>query len=103
MHCEFDLYGVFAETGRRPELIIELTSIVIAGFTAPEEIGTTKQSLLLLLPLVVSIAVVYKATKVPKIMFGNFIKETLLLFLSIMASLLLITLILAAIAHFVTQ
>jgi len=56
-----------------------------------------------LLPLVVSIAVVYKATKVPKIMFGNFIKETLLLFLSIMASLLLITLILAAIAHFVTQ
>ena len=70
---------------------------------APEEIGTTKQSLLLLLPLVVSIAVAYKATKVQKITFGNFIKETLLLFLSIMAFLLLIALILAAIAHFVTQ
>jgi hypothetical protein len=70
---------------------------------APEEIGTTKQSLLLLLPLVLLIAVAYKATKVPKITFGNFIKETLLLFLSIIAFLLLIALILAAIAHFVTR
>ena len=70
---------------------------------APEEIGTTKQSLLLLLPLVLSIAVTYKATKVPKITFGNFIFETLVLFLSIIAFLLFIALILAAIAHFVTR
>ena len=70
---------------------------------APEEIGTTKQSLLLLLPLVLSIAVAYKATKVPKITFGNLIFETLVLFLSIIAFLLVIALILAAIAHFVTR
>ena len=75
----------------------------MAGFKAPEEIGTTWQSLLLLFPVVVSIAVVYKATKVPRISFGNFIKETILLFLSIMAFLLFIALILAAIAYFVTQ
>ena len=80
-----------------------MTSLVIAGFTAPEEIGTSRQSLLLLLPLVASIAVIYKATKVPRISFGNFIKESIVLFLSIMAFLLFIALILAAIAHFVTR
>jgi hypothetical protein len=103
LHCEFCLYGISAEIGRRQELIIELTSIVIAGFMAPEEIGTTKQSLLLLLPLVFSIAFAYKATKVSRISFGNFIKESVVLFLSIMAFLLFIALILAAIAHFVTR
>jgi hypothetical protein len=84
-------------------LIAELTSLVMAGFMAPEEIGTTRQSLLLLLPVVISIAVIYKATKVPRISFGNFIKESILLFLSITAFLLIIALILAAIARFVTQ
>lgn len=70
---------------------------------APEEIGTTWQSLLLLLPLVVSIAVAYKATKVPRITPGSFIQESTVLFLSINAFLVLITLILAAIAYFVTR
>jgi hypothetical protein len=70
---------------------------------APQEIGTTRQSLLLLLPIVASIAVIYKATKVPQMSFGNFIKETLILFLSIMAFLLFIAMILAAIAYFVTR
>jgi hypothetical protein len=81
----------------------ELTSILTAGFMAPQEIGTTKQSLILLLPLVLSIAVAYKATKVPRITFGNFIKESIVLFLSIMAFLLFIALILEAVAYFVTQ
>jgi hypothetical protein len=57
--------------------------IIMATFTAPENIGINPQSMLWLLPLTVAIAVVYKATKVPKIKAGNFIKESILLFGSI--------------------
>ena len=56
----------------------------MATFTAPEYIGTNPQSMLWLLPLTVAIAVVYKATKVPKISAVDFIKEALLLFGSIL-------------------
>jgi hypothetical protein len=55
----------------------------IASLTAPEEVGTSPQSMLWLLPLAVSIAVVYKATKLPKITTGSFLKETAALFGSI--------------------
>ena len=55
----------------------------MATFTSPENIRTNPQSMLWLLPLTVAIAVVYKATKVPKMRAVNFIKETLLLFGSI--------------------
>ena len=43
---------------------------IIASFTAPEKIGT-------------SIAIVYKATKVPTVEAGSFIKEVVVLFGSI--------------------
>ncbi len=52
---------------------------VIASFTLPEKIGTEPKSLLWLLPLAAAITVVYKATKLPKITAGNFIKESALL------------------------
>ena len=55
----------------------------MATFTSPENIGTNPQSMLWLLPLTVAIAVVYKATKVPKIKAVDFIKESTLLFGSI--------------------
>ena len=55
----------------------------MATFTAPEYIGTNPQSMLWLLPLTVAIAVVYKATKVPNIKAVDFIKESALLFGSI--------------------
>jgi len=57
--------------------------IILATFTKPENIGINPQSMLWLLPLTVAIAVVYKATKLPKIKAGNFIKESILLFGSI--------------------
>jgi hypothetical protein len=75
----------------------------MAGFMAPEEIGTTRQSLFLVLPIIAAIAIIYKATKVPRVSIFNFIKETFILFLSITAFLVLIALILAAVARFVTQ
>jgi hypothetical protein len=52
--------------------------LLIGTFTTPEKIGMTPQSMLWLLPLVISIAVVYKATKVPKITM-SFLKETVVL------------------------
>jgi len=57
--------------------------LLLGTFTTPEKIGTTPQSMLWLLPLAASIAVVYKATKVPKITLRSFLKETVVLFGSI--------------------
>jgi hypothetical protein len=55
----------------------------VASLTTPERVGTTPQSMLWLLPLAATIAVVYKATKAPKITAGNFLKEAAVLFGSI--------------------
>ena len=56
---------------------------VMATFTAPEQIGTSPEAMLWLLPLAAAITIVYKATKLPKINSANFIKEVLVLFVSI--------------------
>ena len=56
---------------------------VIATFTAPENFGANPLSMLWLLPLVAAIAIIYKATKLPVIKAANFIKETSILFGSI--------------------
>ncbi|MHC4727693.1 MAG: hypothetical protein ACYS17_10760, partial [Planctomycetota bacterium] len=58
-------------------------SFIMASFTIPEQISTTPQSMLWLLPLVAAISIVYKATKLPEIKAANFIKESVLLFGSI--------------------
>jgi len=60
-----------------------IATVIMATFTAPERIGTTPQSMLWLLPLVAAIAVVYKTTKVRTVKAGEFIKETAILFGSI--------------------
>jgi hypothetical protein len=56
---------------------------IIATFTVPERISVTPYSMLWLLPLVAAIAIVYKATKIPKITARHFIKEVTVLFGSI--------------------
>ena len=76
---------------------------VIATFTAPEEIGTTPQSMLWLLPLAAAIVVVYKATKLPKITAGNFIKETAALFGSVIVFIIITALALYALARLITE
>ena len=60
-----------------------MVAFLLATFTSPEEIGTTPQSMLWMLPLALSVAVIYKATKLSKIKAYNFIKEALVLFGSI--------------------
>jgi hypothetical protein len=81
----------------------ELTAFVLANFTIPEEVGTNPQSLLLLLPLVAAISVVYKATKLSVISPWNFLKESLLLFVSIVVIMIVTAVILLMVAWFVTQ
>ncbi|HAL44752.1 MAG: hypothetical protein A2Y12_00735 [Planctomycetes bacterium GWF2_42_9] len=56
---------------------------VLAGFTSPVHIGTTPYAFLLALPLIAIIAVVYKATKLEKIELIPFVRESFLLFGSI--------------------
>ncbi|MHC4913192.1 MAG: hypothetical protein ACYTE5_09350 [Planctomycetota bacterium] len=57
--------------------------VVIATFTAPERIATNPQLVLWLLPLAAAIAVIYKTTKLSTITAGLFLKETAILFGSI--------------------
>ena len=81
--------------------MLALAAIVMAEFTIPEEIGTTPRSLLLLIPMLVSIAVIYKATKVSKVSAGGLIKESALLFGSILVFMVITMLVLTAVAWFV--
>ncbi len=80
-----------------------ITAFVLATFTTPEKIGVTPLSMLWLLPLVAAIVVVYKATKVPKITAVSFLKETAVLFGSIVIFMIITALILCASAWWITE
>lgn len=80
-----------------------ITTLLLANFTVPETIGVNPLSMLWLLPLVASIAIVYKATKVPKITALNFLKETVILFGSIVIFMIITALVLCASAWFITE
>ncbi|MHC4073422.1 MAG: hypothetical protein ACYTGS_15535 [Planctomycetota bacterium] len=54
-----------------------------ATFIAPEQVRTNPTMMLWVLPLAASISVVYKATKLPEITARKFIKESAVLFGSI--------------------
>jgi hypothetical protein len=77
--------------------------LIIAAFTAPETIRTNPASMLWMLPLTASIAVIYKATKLPKITPANFIKEAATLFGSIVVVIITIALALYALAWLTTE
>jgi len=81
----------------------KLTAFMLANFTAPVDIGTNPQSLLLFIPVVAAIAIVYKATKLPRITAGRFLKESILLFGSIVAVMVIVALVLAAVAWLITE
>ena len=57
--------------------------LAVTALTEPQQIGTTPVMMLWVLPLAASISVVYKATKLPKITARDFIKESAVLFGSI--------------------
>ncbi|MHC4423523.1 MAG: hypothetical protein ACYSWR_02480 [Planctomycetota bacterium] len=77
--------------------------LVIATFTTPELIQTKPALMLWLLPLAASLALTYKATKLPKITPANFIKETAVLFAVIILLIIMIVLALYALAWLITE
>jgi hypothetical protein len=76
--------------------------LVIATFTAPEHIYPNPQAMLWLLPLTAAIAIVYKATKLPKITPGLFFKEAAVLFGSIVAFIIITALVLYALVWLIS-
>ena len=80
-----------------------IAAFLLASFTIPEHIGATPRSMLWLLPLVAAIAIVYKTTKLPKIRFVNFLKESVVLFGSIIIFMAITALVLVAMAWLITE
>lgn len=80
-----------------------ISAFVIATFTTPENVGVNPQSMLWLLPLAGAIAVVYKATKVPKIKAVSFLKESVILFGSIIVFMFVTALVLFSLTWLITQ
>jgi hypothetical protein len=76
---------------------------ILVSFTSPEKISTNPQSMLWLLPLVASIVVVYKATKVPTVKISSFLKEAVILFGSIVVFMVVTALVLYALAWLITE
>jgi len=74
-----------------------LCQYVLAGFTSPVYIGTTAKALLLALPLIAVISIVYKAIKVEEIKFASFLRESILLFGSIVAFMIVTAIVIFAI------
>jgi len=74
-----------------------------ASITIPEKIGTDPQSILWLLPLAAAIVIVYKATKLPTITLGTFVKETAVLFGSIIIFITIIASALFALAWLISE
>ena len=80
-----------------------IAAFVMATFTTPENISVNPKSMLWLLPLVAAISIVYKTTKLPKIRFVHFVKESVVLFGSIVIFMAITALILVAFAWLVTE
>jgi len=80
-----------------------IAAFIMATFTTPENIGVTPNSMLWLLPLVAAISIVYKTTKLPKIRFAHFLKESVVLFGSIVIFMAITALVLVAFAWLVTE
>jgi len=80
-----------------------IAAFVMATFTTPENISVNPKSMLWLLPLVAAISIVYKTTKLPKIRFVHFVKESVVLFGSIVVFMAITALVLCAFAWLVTE
>ena len=68
--------------------------IVVATFTAPENIGMDVKSLLWIFPLLLSVAVIYKATKMRVIFLRRFFREVVILFCTLSVVIILIAVLL---------
>lgn len=80
-----------------------IAALAMANFTVPERITVDPQSMLWLLPLVAAIAIVYKATKVPKITAVSFLKEVVVLFGSIVVFMAVTAVVLGVLGWLITE
>ena len=56
---------------------------MLATFTSPETIGTTKTSMLYMFPLLAAITIIYKATKMRVILWKRLAIDSLILFATV--------------------
>ena len=63
--------------------MFEIYTFLLAGFTAPLEVGHSVKSLIWLLPLSLTISIIYKVINLNKITTANFIKQVAVSFISI--------------------
>ncbi len=82
--------------------MLDMLQLISASFTAPIQVGTNPQAMLWLLPLSAAIAVTYKATKLPEIKTITFLKESILLFGSIVVFISIAAIVLWVITHLLT-
>jgi hypothetical protein len=80
-----------------------LSRILLANFTTPMHIHTDPASMLWLVPLLVSVVVVYKATKVYRIRPYAFTRECAVLFGSILVFIVVAAVILYGVSWIVTD
>jgi hypothetical protein len=76
--------------------------MILAGFMSPMEIPTSPASMLWMFPLILSIVIIYKATKLRVIFPKKFIKEVIVLFFTISIFLILAGVGLNVLVAFVT-
>ncbi len=77
-------------------------SVLLATFTAPENIGTTPLSMLWMFPVLASIATIYKATKMRVLFWGSFFRSATILFCTLSVFMVLSAVLLQIIVWFVT-
>jgi hypothetical protein len=90
------------QNGRMTDMTI-FDGMLLASFTTPMRIDTDPASMLWLLPLLASFVVVYKATKVYKIRPYPFVRESVVLFGSILAFIIVIALVLYGVTWVMTE
>ncbi|MBN1817984.1 MAG: hypothetical protein JW828_11540 [Sedimentisphaerales bacterium] len=56
---------------------------ILAGFLAPIKIGTDWQCMLWMFPLLASISIIYKATKMRVLFWKRFVREVVVLFFTV--------------------
>ncbi|MBN1125050.1 MAG: hypothetical protein JXA82_08580 [Sedimentisphaerales bacterium] len=76
----------------------EIVSI-LAGFMAPIEIHTDWRSMLWMFPLLASIAIIYKATKMRVLFWKRFVREVVVLFLTVSLFMIAVGIVLNLIVH----
>ncbi len=78
-------------------------AMILAAFNAPISIETDPVSMLWMFPLLAAITLIYKATKMRVLLWSRFIRESLVLFLTVSGFMLAAIVVLNLIAWLITS